>query len=107
MAKVIVQADCGNAPKKILLRDWNIAYAEGNLDFITENVTDDVSLEVVGETRVQGKTAFIEAIQEMMSQATTKLVLHGIITHGKEAAVNGEIHRENGEVVGFCDVYIV
>ena len=33
-----------NSPKREFLKDWNIAFAEGNSTFILDSVSDDVIL---------------------------------------------------------------
>ncbi|MFW5709739.1 MAG: nuclear transport factor 2 family protein [Chloroflexota bacterium] len=105
MPKITVQADCGNSPKKTFLRDWQVACVEGDPDFITDHITDDITFQSVGKATIKGRSAVLETISEMTSQAIAELVIHKIITHGREGAVNGEIHRENGEVLAFCNVY--
>ena len=42
MTKITVNADCGNAPKKQILLDLNIAYARADIDAILENLSDDI-----------------------------------------------------------------
>lgn len=37
--------DCGNAPRKELLKDLSVAFAIHDQDFILANVTDDITLE--------------------------------------------------------------
>src|SRR4051812_3535537 len=55
MVKVNVQPDCGNAPKKIFLRDFMIAFANNDVSFILDSLADDAVWDVVGETTVNGK----------------------------------------------------
>jgi len=42
MTKFIVKADCGNAPKKLAIRNLNEAFATGDAARIPESVTDDI-----------------------------------------------------------------
>lgn len=39
--KVIFKPDCSNAPKKLLLRDFNVSVARGNFSVIGKNMTED------------------------------------------------------------------
>jgi hypothetical protein len=108
MVKITVGVDCGNAPKKLFLRDLNIAFVEGDIDAITETLSDDILWVIAGDRRVQGKDAFLQTFKEMMAAGTgetEELVIHKIITHGREAAVNGEVRIDDGRVFSFCDVY--
>jgi len=43
MVKIRVGKDCGNSPKNLFLRDFNIAVAKGNTEIIGQNITEDVT----------------------------------------------------------------
>jgi len=53
-AMVADREDCGNAPKKLLLKELNIAFARGDSEKILSFVTDDIVWEIVGEKRLKG-----------------------------------------------------
>ena len=99
-----MKADCGNSPKREFLRDFTIAYAEGNHEFITQQIADDVVWKIYGDQRIEGREAFAAAMQEMSADKTDELTMHQIITHGKEGAVNGQFQMADGKQYAFCDV---
>lgn len=105
MPKIIVSADCGNSPKKLFLKECNVAFAEGDISFIIDNVSDDITWNIVGDKFIQGKNDFAEALKDMKNKAVVELTIHNIITHGKEGAVNGTLILENEEQYAYCDVY--
>lgn len=105
MLNVTVNTSCKNSPKREFLKDWNIAFAEGNSSFVLDSVSEDVTWNRVGDSLIQGNEAFAEALAEMESNEATEFVLHKIVTHGKDGAVNGLIVTKNGEQHAFCDVY--
>jgi hypothetical protein len=105
MAKITVKPDCGNAPRKLFLKDFHIAFAEGDTALITNNVADDITWEFVGDKVVRGKADFVEVLEQWIKKKVVELVIHNIITHGKEAAVNGDITLANGKKYSFCDIY--
>ena len=105
MAQINVQVDCGNSPKKAFLRDFNIAFAEGNADYIINAVTDDIVWTIVGDKRVIGKDDFTKTIHEMEDFFIKELTIHTIITHGREASVNGVMVMPDGKCYSFCDIY--
>ena len=105
MVNMTVEADCGNAPKKLFLRDVNVAFAEGNVDFLQQSVTEDIVWHMVGDKKIEGKESFVEALNEMKNNKTSALTLTNIITHGKQAAVDGVITMQDGTDYAFCDVY--
>jgi len=105
MPQIDIKPDCSNAPKKEFLRDFNIAFAEGNVELICSSVSADIEWEIFGDQRISGKEAFDKAVIEMSDYKADKLIIHHIITHGKEAAINGEMVMGDGNKYVFCDVY--
>lgn len=105
MTNITVHADCGNSPKKQLLKDFNVAFAEINTEFLVASIHDDITWDIVGDKEIIGRAAFIEALAAMKEWVPTSLVIHAVITHGNEGAVNGELRFANGETYGFADVY--
>lgn len=106
MLQVHCPVDCGNAPRKQVLKDFNIAFAKSDVDAILEMVRDDIVWEIVGERRIEGKDAMRAALEAMKETQVTELHIHHIITHGNEAAANGVITMKNGVKYAFCDVYV-
>jgi hypothetical protein len=104
MTRIKVKADCGNAPKKIFLRDFNIAFAEGNANFIIDHVSNDIHWKIYGDKDVKGKEQFTAEINHMKDYIADEVVIDSIITHGKNAAVNGEMTMGD-KVYAFCDIY--
>lgn len=88
-----------------LLEEINKAFARNDSDFIIEHVTDTIRWEIVGDQTVEGKEAFAQTLKAMAADEPMELTIHHIITHGKEASVNGEMKTTGGEVYAFCDVY--
>ena len=103
--RLTVDENCGNAPKKGLLRDFRQAWTTGDLEAVAAAVSDDVSWKQAGEEVIQGRTAFEQAAAEMDRDKASHLVIENIITHGSTAALNGRVERESGASDEFCDVY--
>ena len=103
--KIKSDLNCKNSPKRGTLRDFNIAFAEGNLDKLKIMVSNDVVWHMVGDKTVTGKEAFMQVCDEMDKYEAEALHFYSIITHGNEGAVNGMLEMKDGEKVHFCDVY--
>lgn len=103
--EVTVEENCGNAPKKEFLRDSKIAFAKENLEYVVDQVTDDITWHIVGDKRIEGKENFGKEIEAMSEVKATELVLNYIITHGRSAAVEGTIKLEDDSSYSFCEVY--
>lgn len=98
-----------NNPKVEFLRKFNDAFIKPDIPFIVESLTDDVEWTMMGDRTFNGK-AEVKAFFDQMDgcQELLESNIHSIITHGKSAAVNGDMKmKENGETrsYGFCDVY--
>ena len=105
MVKIVIEADCGNSPKMGFVKDFNVAFAEGNIPFLADSVSDDIVWDQVGDTIIEGKDGFVKALESMSTQKTAELILTTVMSHGKLAAANGQIMMENGKQYSFCDVY--
>ena len=102
---VICTEDCGNAPKKLVLRDLNIAFARNDKAYILEQISDDVVWYIVGSKKVIGKDQFSKELSQMKLKKAIEIEINHIITHGNAAAANGVIRYIKGNY-SFCDVYL-
>lgn len=105
MTTITVDEDCGNSPKKAFLRDFNVAFAEADVEFILENVSDNIEWITVGDRETHGKDGLEAALEEMTGSDVAEMTIDHIITHGATGAVDGTLVLESGEVYAFCDVY--
>src|SRR5699024_2592306 len=106
MLKVFCKEDCGNAPKKQILKDFNIAYAKCDSESILEQVTDDVIWHMVGAKQSEGKEQCAEELERIGYEQATELHIEHIITHGNTASVNGVLTFHRDQHYAFCDVYV-
>jgi len=105
MTKIISSPYCGNSPKMEFLKEFNIAFAKGNVKFITENVTDDILWNIIGDRKIEGKEKFREELEKMKSEKASELIIDQILSHGKEGATNGIMKMQNGKKYAFSDFY--
>lgn len=106
MTRIISSPNCGNSPKMEFLKQFNIAFAEGNVAFLTENVTDDIVWNIIGDKKLEGIEAFTEELEKMQSVKASELRIDQILSHGKEGAANGTMKMESGKEFAFSDFYI-
>ncbi|WP_042478931.1 nuclear transport factor 2-like protein [Bacillus ndiopicus] len=103
--KIICPEDCGNAPKKQFLKEFNIAFAKNDLSFVSDNITDDFRWNKIGKEQIQGKESVIEVLKQLQNSKVTELHINKIITHGYDGSVNGAIQLENKQTYSFCHVF--
>ncbi|GHC60597.1 hypothetical protein GCM10008083_26990 [Ulvibacter litoralis] len=88
------------------LKLFNIAFAKGDVAFLTENVTDDIIWNIIGVKKLEGIKAFTEELEKMQSVKTSELRIDQILSHGKEGAANGLMKMKNGKQYAFSDFYL-
>ena len=103
--KIKIKADCGNSPKMNFLKEINIAFAESNLTFLSDHVTDSIEWNIVGEKLIVGKESFTDELEVMKSNEISELVLQQVLSHGREGAARGIITMNNGKMFAFSDFY--
>ncbi len=106
MTKIVSSPNCGNSPKMEFLKEFNIAFAKGNVEFITESVTEDIVWNIIGDKQIEGIEQFTHELEKMKSEKVSELILKQILSHGKEGAANGIMKMQNGKKYAFSDFYV-
>lgn len=90
-------------------REINDAFARGDIAFFEEILAGDVHWEMVGGEVYEGREAVLEMMRAGTSGDLPELTTDSVITHGRQAAVEGRMRLavEDGVVkdYGYCDVY--
>lgn len=87
------------------LRKMNEAFANNDVAFILDAVTEDIHWTIVGDKMIRGKDQFAHSLQEMAPPGPMKMEIRHVITHGKEAVVEGNMVTPDGRTYAFCDIY--
>ncbi|MFO7824885.1 MAG: nuclear transport factor 2 family protein [Cyclobacterium sp.] len=91
--------------QKAFLKKLNQAFANSEVEFILDAVSDKIEWSIVGDKIIRGKEQFAKSLQEMASPQPMKLEIRHIVTHGKEAVVEGSMITPEGKNYSFCDIY--
>jgi|SRR5690625_592861 len=87
----------------------NEAFAKGDVDFLMENLAENIQWDMVGNKTVHGKRAVMEMIEPMRGVEADNYVTNNIITHGNTAVIEGEMimPKKDGSTAtyAFCDLY--
>ena len=105
MTKLTVEADCGNAPRKLFLKAFYRALVNAEFDLMTENLTEQISWVLPDSTQTSGKEMFLQNVKKKIPTNADELSIDLIITHGPHAAVTGKIVLSDSKVYSFCDIY--
>ena len=101
--KVIDVPDgCGNAPRRVILRDFVVALYSGDFESVSEWLREDTVWDFLDDARL----ADIEEIRAALAATPLprELQIHTIITHGRDASVDGNITFTDGSRTGFSHV---
>ncbi len=105
MGKIRIQPDCGNAPRKLFLKNLNVAIANGDNDFLINVIPQNINWEILGQIKVVGQEDYIKAIMLHKLWKAKELIIDTIITHGPEASVSGKLITDDNSKYAFCDIY--
>lgn len=104
MAKINVQPDCGNAPRKVFLKELYSSLANGDSQLLSENLQNNFVWEIIGQKQLIGKENFLNELSELKIWRIKELTIETIITHGADASVSGQIIANDNSKFCFCDV---
>lgn len=102
MLTINVPEDCGNAPNKRLLKDWFVHLVEGNLKDALLMLDEKVTVRVFGYWETKDKQSLQKQLASFQHNPFIEASIHTIITHGRDAALNGEIIDEDQTEFHVC-----
>ena len=103
--EVFAKADCGNSPKNLFLKDFTIALARGDVDYVLERVSNNLVWIDVG---MPGNKGLDDIRQELIKNQTGRIVkieLSRALSHGKAGAVDGILQMADGRQLAFCIIF--
>lgn len=103
--RITCKEDCGNAPKKKLLLEFNIALVKKDNEFIKDYISDDIYWNMIGVHNIKGRQGFLETSKQWMDTKPNELHIKNIITHGKTAAVTGNLKINGLITYEFSHIY--
>ena len=102
MVKIHDEPDCGNAPRKEILRDFVVSLAERNSEHVTSLVAEDITWRIVGDRTLTGRDAVRKWVTALPK--VDQVVFGSLLTHGSGASVDGVFHFVDGTHSAFCHV---
>lgn len=101
---VHVPDGCGNAPRKIVLRDFLIALYQRDIHAVVAALKDDIRWELIGSEILTG----IDDVRNwLMSQPpVVELTINTVITHGTDCGADGSIVFQDGTTTGYSHLIL-
>lgn len=97
--------------KHDFFRDFNAAFFNGDQQFVSGHVTEDVVWMMVGNEAIRGKKAFLDAAFGMGGYTEMAFTIDSIVIQSLEAAAKGTMAMpgKNGEskTYAYCDFYLL
>lgn len=100
--QVHTEPNCGNAPRHESLRRFALALAIGDATELENLLAPGFEWKILGETTVEAVSAVLERAQRTPEPAELRVL--SVITHGREACIEGETLSVQGHLTSFCQV---
>lgn len=95
--------------KEEFIRKFNEAFSINDLNFILDQMSEEIEWIFIGEKTMKGRKAVVEFMEPMKNIETLEMELHQVIIQDGTAAANGQmkIKEPTGEIksFGFADFY--
>lgn len=104
MVKLFIDEAYDTVLAKRFIKEFNIAFAESNVEKILAMFAEDPVWELVGDKTYEGKEHIRAALEAMDLEQAQELTIHSILHDGGHGAANGVMLFEASKVA-FCDVY--
>lgn len=105
MVDVVLEEDCGNAPKEAAVKDWLVSLASGEIGEVTSQLAEDARWIVAGSETVEGMTDISTISAELAALPVSTLVISNILSHGKRVAADGSPKLRDGREVRFAHFF--
>lgn len=96
--------DCDNSPKRRLVKELNIAFAEANIPALEELFHPNIEWVMVGDRKIKGLEEILKFLETIKVQKAIALNLEQILTHGKYASAVGSLTFKENKIA-FHDHY--
>lgn len=79
MIEVVGSNECGNSPKNKLVETLAIALSMGNMQTMSDLITNDVQWIIAGDGRFEGKEMVRQALELVKGDSITKLTIRHVL----------------------------
>lgn len=104
LSVIDIPEDCGNAPRKIVIRDFLVDLYSRSGDAVAAVLHDAIHWDIVGAQTLVGHHEVLHWLDEQ--PPVQSLQLHTIITHGTDCGADGAITMSDGARQSFSHVIV-
>lgn len=104
MPEISIEDTWDDSPRKQVLSDFYVAFAERDEEAVLSMLTDDVRLVIVGEETLDGRQSVVDSMG-LFVDGISEITVDNIFTDGDTAAANGVITADDGDTHAFCEVF--
>ena len=105
MTRITISNQAQTDPNIQFIKDFNLAFATCDVDYISSCFANDATWEMVGGGSWTGKQAINQSLATMGTDVATEMIIDSVITSENRCATNGTLKYEGGRGVAYCDVY--
>jgi len=105
MAILEFPSDCGNAPRKLLLKKFCTMLVHGDAGAVAECLHEDAVWHIAGFEESEGLSRITANLLRHPLWKATELRVDTMITPGRAAAASGRALTAEGDRIRFCDLY--
>lgn len=96
--KITVPDDCGNSPRNLMVSQFSVDWAAGNIDSLRPLLTGDMRWEVAGDLDPGAESSL------PLPRDVREVEVFPAINHGRASSCNGRIRTASGRI-DFCHVF--
>ncbi|MUP45731.1 nuclear transport factor 2 family protein [Gramella sp. BOM4] len=93
-----------------LIKKINKAFADGDAEFISKCVTEDIRWVIVGEKTIAGRKDFEASLDRMKLGGPLEISVENLINEKEKCVVEGtvamKVNQAKAKKYAFCDIYI-
>ncbi|MFQ4149579.1 hypothetical protein AAGW05_12925 [Arthrobacter sp. LAPM80] len=102
MVKIHDEPDCGNAPRKEIVRDFVVSLAERNSEHVMSLLAEDIAWKIVGDRILTDRETVLRWVTGLPK--VDQVVFGSLLTHGRGASADGVFYLADGTQSSFCHV---
>ena len=100
--KITRHVNLDGSPKRQFVDALVLGLIKGDINFVLDNVADDVIWKVVGKAAIRGKNKLVEVLQQPWQDSEViEIIIESVMVDDFSGAVNGIRRHQNKRIYNF------